>query len=163
MISIALKIAPQTPPYYYRSDLDGTNKKRIQLPYSFYVPNELSQLSFVNGKLLDPCTVQCSSLQYYLDKFYVASGALDTFNIDGSGYNRIIQSTSVTGNIKYDDASQRIYWQEGDGSRYDTKLFIYRYIILIIFEGSTAVQCILSMRTVKACSCSLGYNLVQVL
>jgi len=37
------------PPYYYRSDLDGKNKKKFQIQEAFYVPRELNQFQLING------------------------------------------------------------------------------------------------------------------
>jgi len=100
------------PPFYYRSDLDGKNKMKFQIENSFNVPNELTQFTLVNGK-------------FYATYF----NSLDTFNIDGSGYTRIIQSTYVTGtNLKYDAVSQHVYWQEEYGSRlYSCAVYSNKY------------------------------------
>ncbi len=41
-----------TLPYMYQSDLDGKNKKKIQLQNGWYVPSVLGQISLVGGKLI---------------------------------------------------------------------------------------------------------------
>jgi hypothetical protein len=98
--------------------LDGKNKKKMQVQNAFYAPTELTQLSLVNGKSSKCHAFDPSASSFtFADKFYVSNYALNTFNVDGSGYTRIIQNTNAGGNIKYDEASQRVYWQEEYGSR----------------------------------------------
>ena len=72
-------------------------------------------------------------LIHILGKFYAARYSLDTFNMDGSGYERIMQNTYISGaNMKYDAASQRVYWNEEYGAKYVTPVVVNTSLMVVL-------------------------------
>jgi hypothetical protein len=101
-------------------------------------------------------------------KFYSSNYGLDTFNLDGSDYTRVIQNTYANGQVQYDEASQRVYWQEENGNRYRNFFnpdanFTIRSLKNLLHLDSTVVLFIrASMQTAQESTCSQGCKVLPI-